>query len=132
MSVPVYQGRDSCMARREGWYVRRIEHPGVDTIAEAVALAWAILRDYRRGHTYDNDSVRCRKIRMTWKLAERRLVYLMALAKKHGASKREQAVIKRLVEHVLEHRRLPKRVDGRSVESIVKHMIVKVEGGRRG
>lgn len=132
MGVPVYQGRDSCMARREGWYVKRIEHPGVDTIAEAVALAWAILRDYRRGHTYDNDSVRCRKIRMTWRLAEKRLVYLIALARKHGASERELRVIRRLVEHTVKHHRLPKRVDGRSTEAIVKRMIVKVGGGRRG
>ncbi len=132
MSVPVYQGRDSCMARREGWYVKRIEHPGVDTVAEAVALAWAILRDHRRGYTYDNGSVRCRKIRMTWRLAERRLVYLIALARKHGASKRELAVIRRLVDYALEHKRLPKRVDGRSVESIVKRMIVRVRGEGHG
>ena len=128
MSVPVYQGADSCMARREGWYVKRIERPGVDTVAEAVALAWAILRDYRRGYTYDNDSVRCRKIRMTWKLAERRLVYLVALARKHGASEGELRVIRRLVEHALEHHRLPKTVDGRSVRAIVRRMIARVKG----
>ncbi len=123
--MPVYQGVDSCMARREGWYVRRIEHPGVDTIAEAVALAWAVLRDYRRGYTYDSDG--CRKTRMTWALAERRLRYIYALAVRHGASRRELGVIKRLVERVVERKKLPRRVAGRDAKAIVKHMIVRLK-----
>jgi len=122
--MPVYQGRDSCMAKREGWFVRRIEEPGVDTIDEAVALAWAVLRDYRRGYTYDGDS--CRRIRMTWGLAARRLRYIYTLAVKHGASGRELRVIRRLVEYVLEHRRLPRRIAGRDVKAVVKRMIARM------
>ncbi|MEB3861462.1 MAG: hypothetical protein GSR84_04490 [Desulfurococcales archaeon] len=121
--MPVYQGRDSCMARREGWFIRRVERPGIDTIDEAVALAWAILRDYRRGFTYDNDN--CRKIRMTWDLAEKRLRYIRTLAVRHGASGREIRVIDRLIDYVLSHRRLPKTIARRSVRSIVERMRVK-------
>ena len=121
--MPVYQGRDSCMARREGWFIRRIEHPGIDTIDEAVALAWAVLRDYRRGFTYDNDN--CRKIRMSWDLAEKRLRYIRTLAIKHGASARELRVIERLIDYVLSHRRLPKTVNRRSVRAMVERMRAK-------
>jgi len=121
--MPVYQGRDSCMARREGWFIRRIQHPGIDTIDEAIALAWAILRDYRRGYTYDNDN--CRKIRMTWDLAEKRLRYIRTLAVRHGASARELRVIDRLIDYVLSHRRLPKTVNKRSTRAIVERMRVK-------
>ena len=121
--MPVYQGADSCMARREGWYVKRIEEPGIDTVDEAVALAWAVLRDHRRGFTYDNDN--CRKIKMTWELAERRLRYIYTLAVKHGASERELRVIKRLVERALRYRKLPKTVAGRSVRAILERMIAR-------
>jgi len=120
--VPVYQGADSCMARREGWYVRRIERPGVDTIAEAVALAWAVLRDWRRGYTYDKN---CRRIRMTWRLAERRLRFIVRLARVHRASKRELRAIKRLTLFALKRKRLPRRVGGRETRAIVKRMIAR-------
>ncbi len=116
--MPVYQGRDSCMARREGWFIRRIERPGVDTISEAVALAWAVLRDWRRGYTYDNDD--CKKIRMAWDLAERRLRFIVRLARIHGASEAELRVIKRLVAYALRRKRLPRRIAGKDARAIVK------------
>ena len=121
--MPVYQGRDSCMARREGLYVRRIKHPGVDTVDEAVALAYMCVRDLRRGYTYDNET--CRKIRMTGELFKRRVKYIYTLAVKHGASARELQVIRRLVNYVLKHRRMPKTVAGRSVEAVKKRMLVR-------
>ncbi len=126
--MPVYQGRDSCYARKAGTYVRRIERPGIDTIDEAVALAHMCLKDLRRGWTYEQGT--CRKIRMTVKLFERRVKYILTLARKHGASKRELEVIKRLVNYVLKHRKLPKKVSGRDTRSIIKKMIVKVRKSR--
>jgi len=128
MDTPVYQGKDSCMFKREGIYVRRIQGPGVDTIREALALAYMILRDYRRGYTYDNDS--CRKIKMTGELFKKRIKYIYTLSIKHGATAKEQEVIKRIVNYVLKHRRMPKEVtlpDGRklNVKSVIKRMVVK-------
>lgn len=132
--MPVYQGRNSCTARREGIYVRRVERPGIDTIDEAVALAYMCVRDLRRGYTWDNDT--CEKIKMTSGLFERRVNYIYTLAVKHGASKAELKVIDKLVEFVLRHRRLPKRVtypDGkrRSVKVILRRMIVRVRKKRK-
>ncbi len=120
---PVYQGRNSCTAAREGWYVRRIEEPGIDTIDEAVALAYAVLRDWRRGYTYRKED--CRRVRMTWALAVKRLNYIHTLAVKHGASKRELQTIARLIGYTVKHRRLPRAIGGRSVKTIIKRMIVK-------
>ncbi len=114
------------MARREGWYIRRIREPGVDTLKEAVALAWAVMRDYRRGYTYDNDNG-CRKIKMDWSLAEKRLNYIPVLAKKHGAGPRTLARIKKLIEFVKSHRRLPKRVYGKETKTIIKEMRAKTK-----
>lgn len=122
--MPVYQGANSCVARREGWYVRRVEGKGVDTVAEAVALAWAVLRDYRRGYTYDADS-NCKKIRMTWEQARRRLKFIVRLARWHGATRRELETIKRVIAYALRHKRLPKTVEGHSTKAIVKRMVVK-------
>ena len=122
--MPVYQGRNSCFAKKEGKYVRRIEHPGIDTIQEAVALAYAVLRDYRRGYTYDADNS-CRKIKMTSELFKKRVRYIYTLARKHRASKRELKIIKKLVDYVIKHRRLPKTVDGRSTKAMVKKMIAR-------
>jgi len=128
--MPVYQGPDSCMARREGWYVRRLRGRGVDTLKEAVALAWAVLRDYRRGYSYDDDH-NCRRIKMTWELAKKRLKFIVTLAHFHGAPPRVRAKIERLIAYVLAHKRLPRTIDGKSVREIVREMIVKKRGRRR-
>ena len=122
--MPVYQGSNSCLARREGKYIRRIEGPGVDTIAEAAALAYAVLRDYRRGYTYDADNG-CRKIKMTNKLFKKRLKYIYTLSVRHGASKKEREIIKRLVNYVARKKRLPKTIQGRSTKAMIKKMIVR-------
>jgi hypothetical protein len=74
----VYQGPNSCYARHEGIYV-----PGRGVNAFTVRrLAGYILRDLRRGWTYERGT--CRRIKMTPKLAVKRLRYLIALAKKHA------------------------------------------------
>jgi hypothetical protein len=103
--VPVYQGPRSCYARREGVYVRRARRPGVDTLAEAAAIARLILRDLRRGYTYENRT--CRKVRMTKALAVRRLNFLKLQARRHGAPKRIVEAVDTLVEYVLREWKLP-------------------------
>jgi len=55
---------------------------GIRDISAAASIASLILRDYRRGWTYDRDGS---VIPMTWDKARRRLIYLYALAIKHGA-----------------------------------------------
>jgi len=72
----IYQGKDSCYGRKEGVY---ISGSGV-TPRNMATFVKFILRDLRRGWTYDHS---CRKIKMTKKLAIRRLAYLKALCIKH-------------------------------------------------
>ncbi|RLG80203.1 MAG: hypothetical protein DRO13_04270 [Thermoprotei archaeon] len=74
MNRPIYQGRNSCYSLRERFYVKRIETPGIDTISEAVGIARLILRDLRRGYTYDHS---CRKIKITPRLFSRRVRYIL-------------------------------------------------------
>ncbi len=72
----IYQGRQSCYARKEGVHVAgsKVTPRNMKTFARF------IMRDYERGWTYDHS---CRKIKMTKKLAIRRMVYLKALCIKH-------------------------------------------------
>lgn len=72
----IYEGPNSCYAIKEGVYV-----PGVGINEKTAAgIAALLLRDLKRGYTYDHS---CRKIRMTYRLFVRRLNYLIALARKH-------------------------------------------------
>ena len=89
----IYQGPDSCYGRHEGVYVRE---PGVSSrnAAEYIRL---ILKDLRRGWTYDRS---CRRIRMTPRLAEKRLRFLVRLAATHGGME-EARKVARLVRAVL-------------------------------
>jgi hypothetical protein len=93
----VYQGPNSCYARHEGVYV-----PGRGINAfTARRMVRYILRDLKRGWTYERGT--CRKIKMTPKLAIKRLRYLVALARKHApahlpAVKREVAKALRYVQ----------------------------------
>ena len=122
--MPVYQGRDSCLSRREGRYVKRIARPGIDTVAEAVALAYAVLRDYRRGYTYDASNG-CRKIKMTSNLFRKRLRYILVLAKRHGASKKELETIKKLIKYVIRYKKLPRTINGKSTKALIRKMIIR-------
>jgi len=72
----IYQGRQSCYARKEGVYITgsKVTPRNMKTFAKF------ILRDLKRGFTYDHS---CRKIKMTKRLAIQRLVYLKALCIKH-------------------------------------------------
>lgn len=121
--MPVYQGRNSCMWVREGICVRRIRGRGVDTLDEAVALAYMVLRDYKRGWTYEQGS--CRKIRMTESLLRKRIRFIYFLARRHGAPREQLKLIERMLKYILRHKRMPSRVAGRSVKSILRKMIVK-------
>ncbi len=115
--MPVYQGKNSCYAKREGVYVRRARRPGIDTLAEAAAIAKLILRDLKRGYTYENGS--CRKIRMTRKLAVRRLNFLKLLVRRRGAPKRIVEAVDMLVDYVLEFWRLP----GGDIATLARRML---------
>jgi hypothetical protein len=78
----IYQGRQSCYARKEGVYITgsKVTPQNMKTFVRF------ILRDLKRGWTYDHS---CRKIKMTKSLAIKRLVYLKALCTKHTG--REEA-----------------------------------------
>jgi len=103
----IYLGKNSCYARKEGIYVKPIAHPGIDTVTEAAGILYLVLRDYHRHKTYAH--VKCREIYMSKDLFVKRATYVIALSKKHGASKREQRIIERLVEYVLRRKKLPKK-----------------------
>jgi hypothetical protein len=72
----IYQGRDSCYAKKERTYITgsRVTPRNMKTFARLIQ------RDLRRGWTYDHS---CRKIKMTKSLAIKRLAYLKALCVKH-------------------------------------------------
>lgn len=114
----VYQGPQSCYAKREGLYVRRVGKTGIDTLAEAAAIAYLILRDYRRGWTYDRES--CRKIPMTEDLFKARLrgliryssIHLKRLVKKRhiqaSTAKTILSKIEQLAKYVMSSKRIPR------------------------
>ena len=106
--MPVYQGANSCYAMNEQVYVRRIRRKGIDTLREAAAILYLILKDYKRGWTYEQGS--CRKIRMTKDLFEKRVRFVAFLAKQHGAEGEVLRAIRRLVRYVLRKKRLPRRI----------------------
>ena len=117
MGYPIYQGANSCYAKREGVYVKRIRKPGIDTVAEAVAIAYLILRDYRRGYSYEHD---CSKMPMTEELFEKRLNYIITLAHKHGATKSEIQRIAQIVTYVKKKKRLPRQLLKRAKKMLVR------------
>ena len=80
--MPIYTGPNSVYARRHGVYC---PGPGVN-VKTARCILNMIDRELRRGWTYDQ---RGRRIKMTPKLAARRAVYMIALARKHHG--REEA-----------------------------------------
>ena len=106
--MSVYQGANSCYALNEQRYVERVRKPGIDTLREAAGILKLILRDYRRGWTYRQGD--CKKIRMTRELFEKRVNFIKLLARRHGAKGAVLDTIDRLVDYVLEHKRLPKRL----------------------
>ena len=94
----IYQGSGSAYARFEGVYA-----PGRGVSLEtAVPIAALILRDWRRGWTYDRSGAR---VPMTAELARRRLWYLYPLCIKHGGSRCER--VAQLAEKVYLTRRVP-------------------------
>jgi hypothetical protein len=116
---PIYEGTRSAYARMEGaWVPGR----GVGDAGAAASIAALIVRDYRRGWTYDHygDAVP-----MTWDLARRRLLYLIPLAVKHGASRRDLRLIRDLVYRAAATGELPReylplvRLEGPQAERIL-------------
>ena len=74
----IYTGSGSVYARMEGAYVP--ERRGVD-LRTAASIAALILRDLKRGWTYDHYG---NVVNMNWDLARRRLYYLVPLCVKHA------------------------------------------------
>ena len=123
--MPVYMGVNSCYARREGIFVARLRRPGIDTVAEAAGILALIVRDLRRGWTYDDDRG-CRKIRMTGDLFVKRVHYVHTLAVRHGAGKQTLAVIDRLINYVLASKALPTYITYRGRRVYIQSLIQKV------
>jgi len=80
--MPIYTGSNSIYARRHGVYC---PGPGVDA-RTAKCILNMIDRELRSGWTYDQKG---RRIKMTPRLAAKRAVYMIALARKHHG--REEA-----------------------------------------
>ncbi len=88
--------------------MKRIRRPGIDTLREAAGVLKLVLRDYRRGWTYEQGT--CEKIDMTRELFERRVSFVKLLAREHGARGVVLEAIDRLVDYVLAHHKLPSRL----------------------
>jgi len=89
----IYQGPDSCYGRREGVYV-----PGKGVSAgNARRYAELILRDLHRGWTYDHS---CRRIRMTPRLAVKRLRFLIRLARMHRGEEEARRVARVVARYI--------------------------------
>ena len=99
MARNIYEGPSSWYAVYEGCFV---PGKGVDRYT-AASIAALILRDLRRGWSYDD---RGRRVAMTRDLARRRLIYLIALAKRHSGP-REMREVEEVVRYALEYGRLP-------------------------
>jgi len=119
--MPVYMGKNSCYAIHEGVYVKRRRRKGIDTLIEAVGTLKLICRDKRRGWTYEQGT--CRKIPMTRDLFEKRVRFVIRLARLHGAPAPVFKKIKKLALFVLRHRRLPK---SKKIKSLVRKAIVRL------
>ena len=113
----IYLGRSSAYAVREGVYVKDVRKEGIDVFSEAAGIAYLVLRDYRRGYTYDHYG---KKIKMSRELFMRRLRFIIPLARKHGATKSTLKRIYALVKFVAKRNKLPK-----SVKASVKKALAK-------
>jgi hypothetical protein len=100
----IYEGPKSCYALREGIYV-----PGRGVnLKTGISILYMILRDYRRGKTYNHS---CEVIPMTERLFVRRANYLIPLCKKHGTDPLECRALKKIVKYVIKHKKLPSEAE---------------------
>lgn len=83
----IYQERNSCYAQKEGVYV---PGSGVNSRNAPLFIKY-ILRDLRRGWTYDHY---CNRIEMTPELAAKRLRFLVRLARRHSGEAEARKVAK--------------------------------------
>jgi len=113
----IYLGPQSCYAKREGIYVKPARHKGVDTYNEALGIIYLIWRDLRRGWTYDQS---CKKIRMTWSLAERRLLFLLRLAQYHRMPLKYRRKLEHIVRFIIDRERFPQDVLARGRRYIIR------------
>ncbi|NPA97059.1 MAG: hypothetical protein GXO32_05605 [Crenarchaeota archaeon] len=102
---PIYVGKNSHYANRFGLYVARGRGKGVSSLGKALAIAALVCFDYHRKKTVNH---RDRVVRMSRKLFEKRLNFLVLLAAKH--SERLERSVSRLVEFCERHRHPPSKV----------------------
>ena len=100
--MPIYTGPNSIYAKKHGIYC---PGPGVN-VKTARCILNMIGRELRRGWTYDQ---RGRRIKMTPKLAAKRAVYMIALARKHHG-REETRRVEELVREWLRRRGLTREV----------------------
>ncbi|MEO2154585.1 MAG: hypothetical protein ABGW69_02145 [Nanoarchaeota archaeon] len=87
---PIYLGKNSIYYQKERIYAIPDRKPGITSCKEAKQIINLILRDYKRGWTYNGKGFR---IPMTKELAIVRLKFLIYLANVHGAPPKEKKCI---------------------------------------
>lgn len=95
--VNIYLGKNSIYRRKERKYAKEDRKKYI-SCREARGIIKLILRDLKRGWTYDRSG---KKIRMTKDLARRRLIFLISLSHFHGSPRKEKICIKKEVEKAL-------------------------------
>jgi hypothetical protein len=117
---PIYLGRNSVFCIKENKCIPNINKPGVDTLKEAKAIIRSILRDLKRGYTYNHYG---EVIPMDRRLAIRRLNFLLLLAKKHGLPEDEYKLLK------MEIQRAERKVKELEIEALKEKAEIKSWSG---
>lgn len=122
--TPIYQDVDSWWARRRGVYVKDIRKEGIDVVSEACGIALLVLYELHGSkRTFNHDG---EVIPMSKSLAARRIRYLIALSKRHGASATARAKIRRLVEYIISHDfKMPKKAVKMALKAIKNYRRLK-------
>ena len=111
---PIYLGENSVFCIKENKCIKNIRKKGVDTYKEAKEIIKAILRDFKRGYTYDHYG---RVIKMDRNLALRRLNFLYLLAKMHGMNQKDY---QKMIKEIERAKREIKRFDLGTFEETIR------------
>jgi len=96
---PVYLGRNSIKCRKEKkCLISKSKKSGITSCSVVKKIIKSIFEDLKRGYTYNQKG---KRIRMTKKLAKRRILFLRTLALFHGALKKELECIEKEVRKAL-------------------------------
>ena len=95
----IYVGNGSCYNVHRGYFVKQGR-----VIYEVIGILYLLLRDLRRGKTYNHE---CREIKMTSSLFRKRVRYIYTIySRKLPRKYRDQ--LKRLLAYVLKKKKLPR------------------------